>query len=86
MTSARARRIASQRYMFDVAKRIDRVLDLTGREPGPLAKLFCFNFVGMAKQAGRSREEATKLFHEAWERFNAAELTPDIDAEVKFDG
>ena len=80
----RTRDIA-RRYMFDVAQRFDRVLDLTGRRPGPLATLFLRNFVGMAKRCNVSRDAATRKLHEVWEAFDRAEMTEDIAADVKSD-
>ena len=76
----------ARRYRFDVAQRIDRVLDLVGRRPGPLATLFLCNFVGMAKLCNVSREEATRKLHMVWERFDKAMMREDLDAEIKFDG
>lgn len=75
----------ARRYMFDVARRFDRVLDLTGRKPGPLATLFLRNFVGMAKACNVSRDEATRKLHQVWEAFDRADLGGDVKADVTFD-
>lgn len=79
----REKRIRQQRYMVDVAERIDKVLEMTGHVPGALAKLFCYNFVGWAKRQGASKAEATRLMHQTWERFEKQEALDTISAEVK---
>lgn len=72
-------------YMIDVASRFDNVLALVGVRPGALAKLFMYNFVGMAKQAGATRQEAERLLAQTWERFDKREKLEDVEALVRTD-